>query len=144
MRSSSRASRPSSSASQRPASSISQRPPSSSSRPTSSLSTRPGSRVAQRPNSRHSRPATRQTSRLISLSETLVTQITGLTIENDEDNFRTALEFVWKNLEQVTKGAVSVDMTVIDKQIRGFVLRFFFRDLSCSNFRTAAMPRRLG
>ena len=117
--------RPPSSASQRPPSSASHRPPSSlSSRPMSSTSMRPHSRVSQRPHSRHAR------SRLLPLCQTLVTQVTGLRDggggdgeEGDGENFRTAVDFVVKNLEATTlnKGAPGVDMGVMDRQIRGCV-----------------------
>jgi hypothetical protein len=39
----------------------------------------------------------------------------------DEENFRTAVEFVSKNLEYTSKAAAGVDMSVMDRQIRGYV-----------------------
>ncbi|PFH47800.1 hypothetical protein AMATHDRAFT_6396 [Amanita thiersii Skay4041] len=123
----------------RPASSASLRPPSSASiqRPSSSLSlrprssssavstSRPQSRVARRPSSRH---GNRQ--RLFPLAQALITQITGLSEKgtpNDPDGeqFRAAVEFVVKNLETTTvnKGAVSVDMKVMDEQIHGHAFK---------------------
>lgn len=83
------------------------------------MSVRPGSRVSQRPVSRQARPATRQSSRLLPLSQTLVTQVTGLTPDGDEDKFRTSVEYVTKSLEHATKGAASIDMAVMDRQIAG-------------------------
>ncbi|THH14297.1 hypothetical protein EW146_g6007 [Bondarzewia mesenterica] len=123
--------RPSSSTSIRPSSSASLRPPSSaSSRPSSSLSTqrptpstsvgRPASRISQRPYSRLSqRPTTRQSSRLAPLSQKLVTQVTGLSEDNDEGKFRTSVEFVSKSLEYGAKSAPSTDMRSIDGHVRG-------------------------
>jgi gamma-tubulin complex component 5 len=99
---------------------LSVRPPSSLSahRPPSSTSTRPHSRLSVRSQSRHAR------SKLIPLCQALVTQVTGLEEKKgtDEDaDFNTAVDFVVKNLEATTlsKGAVSVDMGVMDRQMRG-------------------------
>lgn len=61
-----------------------------------------------------------------------MTQVTGLTAELDEENYRSAVEFVSKNLEHTSKAAVGVDMTVMDKQIRGYV--FSFSKAHVSNF----------
>ncbi|KAG1877430.1 Spc98 family-domain-containing protein [Suillus subluteus] len=109
---------------QRPSSSLSQRPPSSASfaRPVSSASLRPQSRVS-RPSSRISRPATRQSTRLAPLCQKLITQITGLTLENDEEDFRITLDFVSRNLEHATatKGGPSSDMATMDKHFHGFL-----------------------
>ncbi|KAF9462032.1 Spc98 family-domain-containing protein [Collybia nuda] len=103
---------------------LSVRPPSSLSthRPPSNASVRPHSRVSVRSQTRHAR------SKLIPLSQTLVTQITGLEEKKgteDEVDFITAVDFVVKNLEATTlsKGAVSVDMGVMDRQIRGHSLK---------------------
>lgn len=61
--------------------------------------------------------------------QVLVTQVTGMKEEGSEDdlngeNFRTAVDFVAKNLEARTlnKGAAGVDMGVMDKQFRGYVM----------------------
>ncbi|KIJ69751.1 hypothetical protein HYDPIDRAFT_35222 [Hydnomerulius pinastri MD-312] len=107
---------------QRPSSSLSYRPPSSlsSARPVSSASLRPQSRVS-RPASRISRPVTRQATRLLPLCQSLVTQMTGLSPDNDDENFRTAVDFVSKNLEHSTKGGPSADMPAMDKHFRGYV-----------------------
>lgn len=108
---------------QRPSSSLSQRPPSSlsSARPASSASSlRPHSRVSTRPSSRLSRPVTRQTTRLLPLCQSLVTQVTGLSPEIDDENFRTAVDFVSKNLEFSIKAGASTDMTAMDKHFRGY------------------------
>ncbi|KAG1760722.1 Spc98 family-domain-containing protein [Suillus occidentalis] len=109
---------------QRPSSSLSQRPPSSASfaRPVSSASLRPQSRVS-RPSSRISRPATRQSTRLVPLCQKLITQLTGLTSENDEEDFRTTLDFVSRNLEHATatKGGPSSDMATMDKRFHGLL-----------------------
>lgn len=100
---------------QRPSSSLSQRPP-------SSASFRPQSRVS-RPSSRISRPATRQSTRLLPLFQKLVTQLTGFTPENDEEDFRIALDFVSRNLEHATatKGGPSSDMATMDKRFYGYI-----------------------
>ncbi|KAL4076383.1 Spc98 family-domain-containing protein [Scleroderma yunnanense] len=107
---------------QRPSSSLSHRPPSSLSaaRPVSSTSLRPQSRVS-RPSSRISRPATRQASRLLPQCQTLVTRITGLSPENDPENFRIASDFVFKNLEYASKGGVSTDMNQMSNHFRGHI-----------------------
>ncbi|KAH7916234.1 Spc98 family-domain-containing protein [Hygrophoropsis aurantiaca] len=113
--------RPSSRVSQRPSSSLSQHYPSSiSTRPGSSASVRPQSRVS-RPSSRISRPATRHALRLLPLSQALVTQITGLSSDNDDENFRTAVDYVAKNLEHSIKGGPSPDLTSVDKQMQGHI-----------------------
>ncbi|KAG1809247.1 Spc98 family-domain-containing protein [Suillus variegatus] len=112
---------------QRPSSSLSQRPPSSASyaRPVSSASLRPQSRIS-RPSSRISRPATRQSTRLAPLCQKLITQLTGLTLENDEEDFRMALDFVSRNLEHATatKGGPSSDMATMDKRFHGFLEKY--------------------
>lgn len=118
--------RPSSSASQRPLSAVSLRPPSGlSQRPSSSLSVRPTSRVSNRPSSRLStRPGTghRPNPRIGPLSQDLVTQITGLVPNGDEEkNFETAVDFVTKNLEYKAKGGVSQDITAMDRVFSGYV-----------------------
>ncbi|KAI9569285.1 Spc98 family-domain-containing protein, partial [Boletus coccyginus] len=108
---------------QRPSSSLSQRPPSSlsSARPPSSASSfRPQSRISTRPSSRLSRPATRQATRLLLLCQSLVTQVTGLSSETDDENFRTAVDFASKNLEYAIKAGASADMTAMDKHFRGY------------------------
>ncbi|KAF8433037.1 Spc98 family-domain-containing protein [Boletus edulis BED1] len=111
---------------QRPSSSLSQRPPSSlsSARPASSASSlRPQSRISTRPSSRLSRPPTRQTTRLLPPCQSLVTQVTGLSPETDDENFRAAVDFVSKNLEYAIKAGASTDMTAMDKDFRGHVLK---------------------
>ncbi|KAI5993575.1 Spc98 family-domain-containing protein [Pisolithus albus] len=109
----SRAQRPSSSSSHgRPSSSL------STARPVSSASLRPQSRLS-RPSSRVSRPVTRHTVRLLPLCQRLVTRITGLSPDNDAENFRIAVDFTLKNLEHAMKGGASTDMTTMDKRFRG-------------------------
>jgi len=122
---------PSRKSSNRPPSSLSLRPPSrntsrpgssATQRPTSSLSVRsvqPQSRFSERTHPRYAR------SRLIPLCQTLVSQITGLRENTEQDadgeNFREAVEHMVKALETSTinKAAVSVDMSVIDTRISG-------------------------
>ncbi|KAF7294147.1 hypothetical protein HMN09_01143100 [Mycena chlorophos] len=107
--------RPPSSLSRRPLSRADpQRPISSlSNRPLSSASVRPISRLSQRPNSRHSR------SRLLPTCQALVTQLIGL--REDDEGFTDAVEYAVRSLESttITKAAASVDMGVVDRQIRG-------------------------
>lgn len=57
------------------------------------------------------------------LCQKLVTQLTGLTSENDEEDFRTTLDFVSRNLEHATatKGGPSSDMATMDKRFHGFL-----------------------
>ncbi|KAF8205803.1 Spc98 family-domain-containing protein [Mycena galopus ATCC 62051] len=102
--------RPPSSASHRPLSRASQRPLSSAShRPLSSASHRPPSSLSAR------RPPSRW---LLPLCQTLVKQVTGL---SEGDEFQTGVEYAIKNLESMTmlKAATSVDIRVIDRQVRG-------------------------
>jgi len=113
----------------RPPSSATQRPPSSlSTRPVSSASTRPQSRFSHRPHSRHAR------SRLIPICQALVSQITGIhglrvgdDAEDDDtegDEFRELVEYAVKSLESSTinKAAASVDLSVIDRQMNGYIV----------------------
>ncbi|TDL29376.1 hypothetical protein BD410DRAFT_736245 [Rickenella mellea] len=96
------------------------RPPSSLSRPGSSASQRPASRVSHRPISRLSqRPATRQSTRLAPLLQALVTQVTGLTAEIPGDEFISAVEYVSRHVEQVTKQAMGIDMSEAKKLLKG-------------------------
>lgn len=119
--------RPSSSASLRPPSSASRRPGSSASqRPSSALNVRPPSSASMRPSSRLSQRA-KSRSRLTPICQTLVTQITGMDNSTQHlENFNTAVEFAVQNLEATSlvnlKGSVGVDMSTMDKQIRGCVV----------------------
>ncbi|KAF9498676.1 hypothetical protein BDN71DRAFT_1443067 [Pleurotus eryngii] len=118
--------RPSSSASLRVPSSASRRPGSSASqRPSSVLNVRPPSSASMRPSSRLSQRA-KSRSRLTPICQTLVTQITGMDNSTQHsENFNTAVEFAVQNLEATSlvnlKGSVGVDMSTMDKQIRGHV-----------------------
>lgn len=101
----------------RPSSSISIRPASSAS------TNRPQSRFSQRPHSKQAR------SRLIPICQVLVRQTTGLKTDGSEndpngDVFRDKVDYAVKNLETTTmvKVAASVDMSVIDRQIGGYVV----------------------
>ncbi|KAI0638473.1 Spc98 family-domain-containing protein [Trametes polyzona] len=138
--------RPSSSAPMRPPSSASTRPPSSAgirssqsaplrpgssaaTRPPSSASVRPGSSVSVRPPSSASgrrpisrfshRAPTRQSSRLLPLCESLVTQLTSLTPAADAEDFQAAVDYVAKNLDSTVRPSGSTDFATIDKVIRG-------------------------
>ncbi|KAF7338002.1 hypothetical protein MVEN_02024100 [Mycena venus] len=112
--------------SQRPTSALSHRPPrplsSASQRPPSSLSARPLSRAStrQRP---LSRLAQARTLTRLPICQTLVSQVTGLS-EQDDDGagaFHNAVEYALKNLESttMTKAATGVDMGVIDREVNG-------------------------
>jgi gamma-tubulin complex component 5 len=131
---------------QRPSSSLSQRPTSSASfaRPVSSASFRPQSRVS-RPSSRISRPATRQSTRLLPLFQKLVTQVTDLTPENDEEDFRTALDFVSRNLEHATatKGGPSSDMATMDKRFHGYIQLSYLQQVLFSQCTSLQLYRKI-
>ncbi|KAF5322471.1 hypothetical protein D9619_000707 [Psilocybe cf. subviscida] len=124
-RPSSSQSRPASRNLTRPSTSASTSRPSSSlsTRPASSLSTRPASRFSQRSQALHAR------SKLIPLCQTLVTQVTGLEHDPDDedasDAFRGQVEYCVKHLESLTinKAAASVDMSVIDRQVHGHAMK---------------------
>jgi gamma-tubulin complex component 5 len=127
----------------RPQSGLSNRPLSRASvaptlRPSSSLGhSRPISRVSQRPASRHSqRPASRQahhapahsqiSARVSGLIHTLVTQITGITNENDPENYKIAYDYANKHLELGMLGisgvvGISWDMKKADAHFAGCV-----------------------
>ncbi|KAG6861976.1 hypothetical protein C0995_009160 [Termitomyces sp. Mi166 len=94
-------------------------------RPLSSASNRPLSRLSAR-----SAYARQSRSRLIPFAQALVRQITSLEDGNDTNaatslKFREAVDHVVKNLETTTlsKGAASVDMKEIDRQIHGHSLK---------------------
>ena len=109
----------------RPKSSASSHRPSSraTNRPPSSASTRPTSRTRHGPSSKFSqRMPSRQMSRVISLSHTLVSQVTGLQSEDEEDEFRALMDIVIKSLEYNVKAAPSSSMHDIAKQLHGSVL----------------------
>ena len=111
---------PSSLASPRPPSSASLRPPSSAStnRPSSVASHRPLSQASHRPASRFSYRPARQASRLYSLTEQLVSQVTGTTTENsDEEDLAATVDYVAKNLEQ--GGGPSIGLDKMNARIRG-------------------------
>ena len=125
----------------RPKSSLSNGRPSRTSvtptlRPSSSLGiSRPISRVSQRPASRHSqRPASRQShhahsqisAKVSGLIHTLVTQITGITKENDPENYKIACDYATKHLESGMLGiggvaGISWDMKKADAHFLGCV-----------------------
>ena len=131
----SNADRPQSSLSNRPLSRASTtstlRPSTSSgiSRPISRLSQRPNSRLSQRPASRHSHhaPAHSQISTKVSgLIHTLVTQVTGLTNENDPENYKIAYDYANRHLELGMLGingvvGVGWDMKQANDHLTGYV-----------------------
>ncbi|KAF9450171.1 hypothetical protein P691DRAFT_665854 [Macrolepiota fuliginosa MF-IS2] len=115
-------SRPPSSASQRPQSSASTTRPrssASSARPISASSGRPQSRFSQRTQSRLAK------SRVNPFAQALVAQVTGLKEDDDPDAFKKNVDYVVKSLESTTlnKGAASVDLGVVEKQIAGHALK---------------------
>ncbi|KAG9317863.1 Spc98 family-domain-containing protein [Chiua virens] len=89
--------------------------------PASSL--RPHSRISTRSSSRLSRPTTRQSTRLLPLCQSLVTQVTGLSPEIDDENVHTAVDFVSKNLEYSIKAGASTDMAAMDRHFKGLILK---------------------
>ena len=71
-------------------------------RPISRLSQRPASRLSQRPASRqshHAPPHSQISAKVSGLIHTLVTQITGITNENDPENYKIACDYASKHLE---------------------------------------------
>ena len=113
----------------RPTSSAStHQPPSrTTSRPVSRASTRPTSRTGHRPPSKFSqRLPSRQMSRVISLSHTLVSQITDLQPDDEEGAFRALVDFTTKSLDYNVKAAPSSSMNDITKLLHGSV------SLSCA------------
>ena len=108
----------------RPPSSASTHRPSSraTSRPLSRASTRPASRTGHGPPSKYpQRPPSRHMSRVISLSHTLVSQITGLQPE-DEGDFRALVDFTIRSFDYNAKAAPSSSMNDIAKLLHGSVL----------------------
>ena len=117
-------SRPLYNESPRPTSSASTHRPSSrtTSRPVSRASTRPTSRAGQKPPSKFSqRLQSRQMTRVISLSHTLVSQITNLQPEDGEGDFRALVDFTTKSLDYNVKAAPSSSMNDITKLLHGSV-----------------------
>jgi hypothetical protein len=107
--------RPKSSASShRPSSRATNRPPSSAGRPVS----RTGNAPTYKP---FHRLPQRQISRLMSSSHSLVSQVTGLNPDDDEDAFRTTVDMVTRNLDYNVKAAPSSSMSDIAKLVNGFV-----------------------
>ncbi|EJD01366.1 uncharacterized protein FOMMEDRAFT_158502 [Fomitiporia mediterranea MF3/22] len=103
--------------SQRPSSAVPPRPSSSLSRPSSVASHRTASRVSNRPLSRLSqRSSTRQTRALI---QTLVSQVTGLTPDVD-DEFDEAYDTAIRRIDSLAKHAVSPDLQTALRRLRGF------------------------
>ncbi|KAI0092411.1 Spc98 family-domain-containing protein [Irpex rosettiformis] len=129
--------RPSASAPIRSSSSASTRPPSSasarsttsrtaisagggSSRRVGSNVSRPASRTTQRPSSRlTSRPITRQSSRLTSYLCELVTQTTGLTAENNQEEFVAAVDSISRTLDTNLRPANANDFLTIQLHLNG-------------------------
>ena len=106
----------------RPASvASSHRPSSRTSRPLSSASTRPISRTGHAPSKFSQRLPSRQMSRIISLSHTLVSQITKLQPEDEEGDFRALVDFTTKSLDYNVKAAPSSSMNDITKLLHGSV-----------------------
>ncbi|KAI0347511.1 hypothetical protein BDW22DRAFT_1368198 [Trametopsis cervina] len=130
------ASRPPSSASIRPSTSAPIRPSSSASsrsiasRASSASATtstrrntvsasRPSSRATQRPPSRLLRPSTRQSTRLNPAYQDLVTHLTGLTPDDDAENFETAVDFVARSLDPTLKPASGISLATVQKHLQG-------------------------
>lgn len=104
------------------------RPPSSlSTRPSSSASYRTASRISLRPTSRISqRPSTRQSARVSQQCHDLVSQVTGLSSTEDEEEYAEALELVTKRIDSLTKQAVGLDMKEAETHLRRLVTSYIF------------------
>jgi hypothetical protein len=112
----------------RPTSSASSHRPSSraASRPLSSASIRPTSRAGHGTSSKFSqRLPSRQMSRIISLSHTLVSQMTGLQTEDDGGEFRALVDVVTRSLDYNVKAAPSSSMNDVTKQLHGSVFSLY-------------------
>ncbi|KAF8272093.1 Spc98 family-domain-containing protein [Lactarius quietus] len=108
--------RPKSSASShRPSSRATNRPPSS-----ASAAGRPVSRTGNTPTYKpfHRLPQ-RQISRLMSTSHSLVSQVTGLNPDDDENVFRATVDMVTRSLDYNVKAAPSSSMSDIAKLVNG-------------------------
>lgn len=100
-------------------------------RSSSSLSVRPTS-SASSTHSRFSQHSRQARSRLIPICQILITQLTGLKADGSENDsecemFREKVDYAVKNLETTTtvKAVAGVDMSVIDRQISGWVCCLF-------------------
>lgn len=67
----------------------------------------------------------RQMSRIISLSHTLISQITNLQPEDDGGEFRALVDVVTRCLDYNVKAAPSSSMNDVTKQLHGSVLPFY-------------------
>ncbi len=111
--------RPKSSASShRPFSRATNRPPSS-----TSIAGRPASRIGNTPTSKplHRLPQ-RQITRLISSSQSLVSQVTGLNPDDDGGVFRAMVDMVTRSLDYNVKAAPSSGMSDIAKLVNGSIV----------------------
>jgi hypothetical protein len=109
----------------RPTSSASTHRPSSrtASRPLSRASTRPASRTGHGvPSKASQRLSSRHLSRIITLSHTLVSQITGLQPEDEDGDFRALVDFTIRSFDYNAKAAPSSSMNDIAKLLHGSVL----------------------
>jgi len=64
-------------------------------------------------------------SRIISLSHTLVSQITALQPEDEDGEFRALVDVVKRSLDYNVKAAPSSSMNDITKQLHGCVFPFY-------------------
>jgi hypothetical protein len=111
----------------RPTSSASAHRPSSraASRPLSSASVRPTSRAGHGSSKFSQRLPSRQMSRIISLSHTLVSQTTSLQPEDDDGEFRALVDVVTRSLDYNVKAAPSSSMNDVTKQLHGSVFPLY-------------------
>ena len=65
-------------------------------------------------------------SRIISLSHTLVSQITSLQPEDDDGEFRALVDVVTRSLDYNVKAAPSSSMNDVTKQLHGSVFPLYF------------------
>jgi hypothetical protein len=64
-------------------------------------------------------------SRIINLSHTLVSQITGLQPEDEDGEFRALVDVVKRSLDYNVKAAPSSSMNDVTKQLDGYVLLLY-------------------
>ena len=65
------------------------------------------------------RQSAKQSPRLLPLYQSLITQLTGATAEEDAETFKTGVEYLAKTLDPTVKPAGNSDMGSADSSIRG-------------------------
>ncbi|KAG8998877.1 hypothetical protein FRB93_013444 [Tulasnella sp. JGI-2019a] len=91
---------------------------------TSQSNYRPGSRFSQASTSRLShRPPSRHAQRLAGDTQTLVTQLTGLTADDDPEDFQDACDSAGRTLETQRYTGLAADIREIDTRLDGLIER---------------------